>query len=197
MRGITIGLVCERYGGKRRGEKLSRIGTALILMFTVSAAIASGRVEEFRNLRNLYANINRGTVRVEQEPLVLKDYHLLVWSSTQSEEFKKLEMQIQDMAARKAKAVNVVLVYDNNGRQNWKALVQKTPQTKNLFEFFDGSRNFFHWFEVRQQAQLDGKFEPKAILIGPNDHILFNAPLGSLNQLIEIESKIKVKPTAP
>ncbi|MFN8792659.1 MAG: hypothetical protein ACK5Y2_14495 [Bdellovibrionales bacterium] len=176
---------------------LSRIGTALFLIFAIPAAFASGRTGEFRNLRSLYANINKGSVKLEQEPLVLKDYHLVVSASTQSEEFKKLEIRLQEMAARKTKAVNVVFVYDHNGLQNWKSIVVKTPQTKTIFEFFDGSRSFYRWFVASQQTGTESKFEPKAILIGPDDHILFNAPISSLNQLSEIENKIKVKPPSP
>lgn len=161
--------------------KMYQFKTFIILLMFSLSAFGNSAASDFRNLKSLYQNINRVTDKIESEPLILKDYHLLISAATWSSESQYALAKWEAWAMSKGKTLNVIVVYDNY-RQDLMQIQARAPQTK-MYEFFDKSRSFYHWFETKKV--------PSAVLIGPKDKVLYNGNFSMPEHFQAVERILK------
>lgn len=155
----------------------------LITLFSLQALSAIETTQ--RNLKSLYAKVNdfSNAEKVENDSLVLKDYHLLVSSGTWWQGSTQAEAMWESLAHERAKELNIVVIYDSP-KQDVLKIKAKSPTTK-MYEYYDHGRYFYYWFS--QKTLMD------AVLIGPNGKVLFEGLLNTPEKIEQLKSLIKKK----
>lgn len=146
-----------------------------------------------RTLSCLYSQVNAlsDEGKLESENLVLKNYHLVIWSATWCASCQSIQPLWEGLAQRISKDLNVVVVYDNY-YQDLNSLKSKAPLTRS-YDHFDKTRQLYYWFQdLQTNSNSTQDAVAKAVLIGPGDKILYAGTLTGEDQLKEIESKLKI-----
>ena len=153
----------------------------LISLSAWSSIQTSSNLMPKRTLKALYEKLDASQTKTEN--LVLKDYNLLVSSSTWWAGSAQAEAMWENLAQQRSHELNVIVVYDAP-KQDVAKIQAKSSGTM-FYEFFDKNREFYYWFS--QKTLMD------AVLIGPKGEILYEGLLNSPEKVEQIKSLIKKK----
>jgi hypothetical protein len=160
-----------------------------VSFFVISNALAS--IEKAtvtipnRDLKKLYEKLNSPDQlsKVESGNIVLKEYHLVVSSSSTWAGAAQVEALWEELAEERERELNIVVIYDSPN-QDVSKIKAKSAQTK-LYEFFDQNRGFYWWFS--KKVIMD------SFLIGPDGTILFEGVLNSREAVEKVKALVKKK----